>query len=376
MTLLIIGSFDPAFNRNRRILDFLELESIQYETYHKSIWPKNRLNLSPRNIFLTAIRMIIRYPAIARQVWRCSPGDQVLVLYPGWLDAIILGPLARRRGVALTLDIFISLFDTAALDRSIVGSEGFLARIARLIDRRAIRSATKVIADTWSDAEFFATIAEVPLSRFEVVPLGGQDLDQVHVATYPEVPRTVLYHGTFIPLHGIQTILSAAEILREEDVLFRFAGDGQGYQNCLMEVDRLGLHKIKLLGKINYNDVLREIAQASICLGVFGTSSKAGRVVPNKVLECAWLGKPIITRDGPGVREHFSEAELHLIEAGNPLRLADAIMDLLADPLRRATLGSKAQVRFNKNFSASVVAGQLAKALKSSEEGTAGFGSN
>ena len=39
-------------------------------------------------------------------------------------------------------------------------------------------------------------------------------------------------------------------------------------------------------------DLHGEICAAGICLGIFGTSAKADRVVPFKVFECLAMGRP------------------------------------------------------------------------------------
>ena len=46
-----------------------------------------------------------------------------------------------------------------------------------------------------------------------------------------------------------------------------------------------------------------ELAAAAVVLGVFGAGRKAAMVVPNKVYQAAAAGRPLVTRDGPALRE-------------------------------------------------------------------------
>ena len=70
-----------------------------------------------------------------------------------------------------------------------------------------------------------------------------------------------------------------------------------------------------------------EIARASICLGVFGTSDKAARVVPNKVFQCAAAGRAVVTAATPAMTGAFGDAFV-TVPVGDPTALADAVREL------------------------------------------------
>ena len=74
------------------------------------------------------------------------------------------------------------------------------------------------------------------------------------------------------------------------------------------------------------------IARAQICLGVFGSSDKAARVIPNKLFQQAAMGKPVITRASPaldGLAARFPES-LRTVPASDPQALADAVAEALS----------------------------------------------
>src|SRR5207245_1255013 len=52
-----------------------------------------------------------------------------------------------------------------------------------------------------------------------------------------------------------------------------------------------------------------ELAAAAVVLGVFGASQKAAMVMPNKVWQAAAAGRPLVTRDGPALREGLRPGE-------------------------------------------------------------------
>ena len=73
------------------------------------------------------------------------------------------------------------------------------------------------------------------------------------------------------------------------------------------------------------------IHSADLCLGIFGTSEKARRVIPHKVLDAIACGVPVITADTPAIRERFANNPLvHLVPAGNAQELARRILNVLS----------------------------------------------
>ena len=103
-----------------------------------------------------------------------------------------------------------------------------------------------------------------------------------------------------------------------------------------------------------------------MCLGVFGGSEKAGRVVPNKVFDALACGRPVVTADSPGAREWLRDGESALLTpAGDAAALAAALRRLL-DERERARLGHAALALYRRSFTPAAVAGDLLTALEAS----------
>ncbi len=78
--------------------------------------------------------------------------------------------------------------------------------------------------------------------------------------------------------------------------------------------------------------MIQWIQQADICLGIFGDSDKAGRVIPNKVFQILNAGKLVITRDSAAIRELLDPGMegVFLVPPANPLSLAKTITKVIA----------------------------------------------
>jgi len=96
----------------------------------------------------------------------------------------------------------------------------------------------------------------------------------------------------------------------------------------------------------------RRIAEADVCLGIFGTTDKARRVVPNKVYEALAMAKPVITGDSPAAREVLVGGENALLcEMGNARALAQAILLLKRDRALRERIAQGGYASFRQKFS-------------------------
>jgi glycosyltransferase involved in cell wall biosynthesis len=101
-----------------------------------------------------------------------------------------------------------------------------------------------------------------------------------------------------------------------------------------------------------------------VCLGIFGTSEKARRVVPNKIFQAMAVGRPIVTADTPAIRELLvHEREGLLVPAGDPDALAAALVRLAGDEALRRRMGEAARQRFLEVATPAAVARRFLDAL-------------
>ena len=145
--------------------------------------------------------------------------DAVIVGYPGHFDL----PAAKRaaRGAPVLFNPLVSLADTLVSDRERFRPGSLAARALSLVDRRALRAADVVVADTEQHARFFAELADV--ERVEVCFVGAEE--RVFRPGSPRAFTHALFVGKLIPLHGLETILEAARLAPE--LPFRVVGTGQ-----------------------------------------------------------------------------------------------------------------------------------------------------
>jgi glycosyltransferase involved in cell wall biosynthesis len=237
--------------------------------------------------------------------------DALVVGYPGHLDL----PAARRTAGSrpVVFNPLVSLSDTLVGDRARFRPGGLADRALRAVDRHALRAADLVVADTAANAELFRALGA---GRVEVCFVGAEE--RVFRPGW-EGGGAALFVGKLIPLHGLETILAAARLA--PDLRFRIVGSGQ--------LDPLlagRTENVEHVPWVEYERLPEELHRASCALGIFGTSAKAARVIPNKVFQALACGTPVITADTPAARELLRDGESAvLVPPGDPEALAEAI---------------------------------------------------
>ena len=137
---------------------------------------------------------------------------------------------------------------------------------------------------------------------------------------------TALFVGKLIPLQGVETILAAARLA--PDVPFRLVGSGQ--LGTLLRDPPANVERVPW---VEYEHLPAELHVAGCALGIFGTSGKAARVIPNKAFQALACGTPLVTADTPAARELLQDGESALlVPPGDPDALAAALRRLADDP--------------------------------------------
>jgi hypothetical protein len=87
-------------------------------------------------------------------------------------------------------------------------------------------------------------------------------------------------------------------------------------------------------------------------------------VVPNKVYQAVAAGRPLVTRDGPGLREVLVPGE-HCLACppDDPVGLATAVAALLDDPARAARMGAAGRAHLARELGPARLAAALAATL-------------
>jgi glycosyltransferase involved in cell wall biosynthesis len=363
MRVVWAGTFDPEFSRNKKLKKLLGLAQIDVETVREDLWSGDRVALAGKPTPQILFRAAVRYPRLLFRLLRTETPDVYLVSYPGWFDMPLVRIVAIVKRRPIVFDPFLSLHDTMIADRGLHAGSSLMARAASLFDRWSLRLADTVIADTAPQLDFYRRVSGKALSDGSVLPVGADDDVFVARPEIAEEPNRVLYYGNYIPLHGVLTIVEAATLLQSDGIELTMIGEGPDQHLVAQTVKTAGL-RVDQQGSVPLDELPPHVARASVCLGVFGGSEKAGRVIPHKVYEAIAMRKPVVTREGPAVEATFEAGEVVTVRPQDPHALADAIRDLLADPMRRDSVAGAGYETYQRKFAEPRLAADLLDILQ------------
>ena len=342
MRVLYFGTYERAYPRNAQVISCLRRAGVEVRERHEAVWDGREhkwtagLSTVPR-LALAEARLMRRPP---------GPFDAVIVGYPGHLDL----PAARRaaRGRPVVFNPLVSLGDTLVGDRERFRPGSMAARALQAIDRRSLRSADLVVADTSAQADYFAGLAGLSREQVAVCFVGAEER-LFGPGWDPAPPFTCLFVGKLIPLHGLETILAAARLAPE--IVFRVVGSGQ-----LEVLAAAAVPNVERLPWIQYERLPDEYRRAGCALGIFGTSGKAARVIPNKAYQALACGTPLVTADTPAARELLQhERDALLVPPGDAKALADAVRRLAANPVLRSDMGARGRATYEAHATEDVL---------------------
>jgi glycosyltransferase involved in cell wall biosynthesis len=364
MRLLWLGTYERDYTRTRVLMAGLRELGVEVLECHRPLWELTRHKagtfLSPAGLPALAGRLGAAWGGLALEQRRLRGVDAIVAGYPYMPDALPAWAFARGRRVPLVADALISMSDTLAGDRARVGPA--VGGALGALDTVTLRCADVVIADTDAHARFYAERFGVARQRLGVARVGAETA-VFKPAPPPEGRPRTLFYGKLAPLHGLDTLLEAARMPGTPPV--RLVGDGQLGDWLAEELRRDRPPGFEHVPWIEYEQLGAELARAGICLGAFGRSEKAARVVPNKVYHAMSVGRPVITADTPAAREVLEhERTALLVPAGDAAALAAAMRRLDEDTDLRVRLGAAARERFLEVASQRVVACDFLAALE------------
>jgi len=372
MTISYWGTYDRDYPRNRILIAGLRANGVQVREFHASLWrgPADKIRRAKSGWIrpLLLIRWAWAYLVLSIRFLRSPRPDYLFVGYSGHFDVLPAWCLSRLRRVPLIFDAFLSLYDSLVLDRGTVSPHGWKARFLAAVDRTACRLADRVLLDTRAHVRFFCETYGLSMEKFWALPIGADDSV---FRPGPENARnghsyTVLHFGRYIPLHGLETVVRAARRLEDGETPIRFVliGDGEERRRIEVLVRELGGTSIRFEDSQPPEELAETIRKADLCLGIFGLTGKAARVVPNKVYEALASGKPVITGDSPAAREFLTDGvDCLLCERGDPGALAAAIRRLRDDPALARRLGKNGRRSFETAASPAVIGRTLVEKL-------------
>ncbi|MBK6767636.1 MAG: glycosyltransferase [Ardenticatenales bacterium] len=373
MRVAFVGTYDRApHGRNAIVIEALRSAGVEVIERHVPLWDGTADKVaaargSPWQLGRVSRRVFGAWRSLAAVTADLPAVDVVWIGATGLVDLPLARRLADRLEAPLVFDPLVSLGETVR-DRGLAKG-GWRLPVYERIERRLFALADQVVVDTAAHAAAWATDLGLDAARTLTIPVGAPRIFHDATPAYaprPGEPLSVVYFGQFIPLHGVEVMLQAADRLRGQAIDFTFVGVGQTQAVAERLAGDLALARVRFVPAwLPPDDLIRaHISGADVCLGVFADRPKTARVVPYKVYAALAAGRAVVTGDTPALREGLVPGEdVIAVPCGDPAALAQALTRLAAAPDERLRLAVAGRATWEQRFSADRLGSVLRAAL-------------
>lgn len=365
VTVLTSSSHLPESFRERFItrgeIDGIHIIAIRvgYSNY----MPHLRRILSFGAFMLSSVWAALRVPRPDVVVASSTP---ITVALPGL-------SVARFKGVPFVFEVQ-DLWPEAAIQMGAIPRRGFIATLAKRLERAAYRRAAFVVPVSPGMAE--GVVAEgVPAAKIQMIPNFSNlslfhpgEKDSELVARYDLGGKFVVgYTGAIGPSNAVhEQVPEAARILKERgrgDIVFAIAGDGKSLP--LLRELTAGLDNVHILGRIPKVEVPALTRTSDALLVLFGKQPILATNSPNKFFDALASGRPVIVNQPGWTKELVEESGAGIaVPTCDGAALADAIESLADDADRAAEMGRRARVLAEERFGRELQAERMVAVLE------------
>lgn len=233
-----------------------------------------------------------------------------------------------------------------------------LAKVAGFL----YRNSDHIVVVTQAFEKYLVERWNVPRKKISVVENGvetnlfapSNESDSLKLQLNAEGKFIVCYIGTMGMAHGLETMVEAADQLRQSapDVLFLLVGEGADKERIVALAKTRGLDNLQFVDQQPREKIPAYISASDACLVLLRKTDLFKTVIPTKMLEFMSCARPVILGVDGQAREIMDRAQAGIfIEPGNVGALMEAVERLRANPQLRADLGSNGRRHIVDYFS-------------------------
>ncbi len=312
------------------------------------------------------VRRCFIYPAPNRGVWLRSAcyasfavssvlegylaperPDVVLATSPQLLVALSGWTVSRLKGVPLVVEIR-DLWPDSIAAVGALEADSLAMSALRLAERFVYRQADLIVSVTESFVEHLRRNG----ARRVVVIMNGADPGLFRPLEDTAAVRkrfalgdrfVACFAGTLGMAHGLETVLDAAEVLRDDPrFLFWLVGDGARRAELEREAKRRALENVRFEGQVPREEVPKILATVDAALVLLKPDPLFESVLPSKMFEAMAAGRPVVLGVPGEAKRLLDESGGGIaIPPGDASALAAAVRRLASHPEEASTMGAR-----------------------------------
>lgn len=260
------------------------------------------------------------------------------------VKALALAHWARQNGYGHVHAYWMSTPSTVAMLAARLGGASWSAAAHRwdIYERNAfdVKQRSVAFVRAISDRGASDLRERMPLLNDRVIPLR---LGIVVPSLAPSTPEwSKEFHlvcpAALVEVKGHTVLFSALDVLRRRGVPVRCTlyGSGPLLDSLRCSAIELGLERVVRFGGFIAQETLHDAYRtgrfAAVVLASRADGEKMMEGLPSALLEAMAFGVPVVATDSGSIGELLDGRSGHLVPAGDPARLADALYDVFINP--------------------------------------------
>jgi len=243
----------------------------------------------------------------------------------------------------------------------LVASTSLKARLLRVPVWTAFRfllkrSDSRVIFQNDEDRDAITTKLKIAQEKTALIRGAGVDLETFCPSPEPAGTPIVVMPSRMLWNKGVKDFVDAARLLTSQGVKARFVLVGDTDSASPSGMPRQQLAEWRDEGVVEWWGRQEDMASVYKGSTVVCLPSHGGEGVPKSLLEAAACGRPIVTTNVPGCRDIVrNNVNGLLVPPKSSAELAQAIRQLLADPILRYQMGMAGREIASQEFSEQAV---------------------
>ena len=268
-------------------------------------------------------------------------------------------------GKPLIYDEMMSPYDSLMNEHKAIKQGGFIAKLIYLYEKSIIHSSEIILTDTNIHKEYFQKLFQITPEKIFAISV-GTDEDLFHpidsaIDRDVSSPFEILFYGSFLPLHGMDTILKAASILHGHPIHFTLIGGYKinlsGFHQMIKEFNLLNVTHIDW---VKFEDLPEQIARTDIGLGgPFGNTGQGKRVITGKTFQFLAMAKPVIVGETIMDCGFENKTNCLVVPQGDEKALAEAIYWAFQHKTEIVQIGQRGYDLYQSQYSIKRISDQL-----------------
>ncbi|MCB0826014.1 MAG: glycosyltransferase family 4 protein [Armatimonadetes bacterium] len=277
--------------------------------------------------------------------------------------------LARRLGAPFVMEVR-DVWPQTLIDLGNLSPSSLFIRVLSWMEKKLYRTAGHIVS-LLPDAPQHCVNLGAKKENTSWIP-NGIDLRFLPESTEPPKNEkfTITYAGSHGLANGLDNILEAAKLLKNDPIQFRLIGDGPDKQALIKKAKAEGVSNVEFCDPVPKSEIYNELQNSDAFVMLLRASDVfRWGVSPNKLFDYMAMARPIIF----AVNSSNSPVEAAgcglRIEPDNPQALADACKSLACmSEEERNRMGAKGRWYVEENHTFEVLGAKLETVLKSTQK--------